>query len=211
VNRFLLVALAGVLATAGASAGTIGPSCGSCFGGTYSLNGYLVSSNGSVDVWQYTYTLMTQGVTGSGISYVGSLAAKVTTDLISVVTVGSPDFTGWSNPALNTNVNNSGCDGSGNGWICIAWQPLGAQVLTGASAASSYSWTFQATMKTGTNLADASIQANFDPANGKILSETVHVPEGGAAIELAAMLSGLGLLRFVQARSRRRMTFRASQ
>jgi len=207
-----VMAMMGLLSAAVAGAGTIGPSCGSCFGGTYSLNGVLQSSIAGLETWRFTYTLETQGVTDSTISYVSSLAAKVTSSVILASTVTNPSgsLLSWTTPALNTNLNNSDCSGNGAGWICIAYTGLGGKLLTGASAASSYSWVFDATMAAGSVLSTASIQANFAPANGKILSEpiltgSVPLPEG-MPFELPLMLTGFGLWMYAQARYRRRLT-----
>jgi hypothetical protein len=41
----------------------------------------------------------------------------------------------------------------------------------------------------------ASVQANFDPPTGLLMSEKVAVPEGGA-VELPMLLTGLGFLLF---------------
>ena len=183
-----LLAFGSVIA---ASAGTIGPSCGSCFGGTYSLNGSLLNSNGGNETWRFTYTLQTQSVGTSNVSYISSIAAKVTSDVISASTVSNPTGGTWSNPKIDTGLNNSGCSGSGSGWVCIAWSS-GSRLLTGSTAAASYSWVFDVTMASGSLLADASIKANFDPANGKILSEKISVPEGGLPLEFPLLLSGVG-------------------
>jgi hypothetical protein len=182
-------------------AGSIGPNCGSCFGGTYTLDAYKVSAADGTETWRYTYTLYTQGVTGKDMGYVGSIAAKVTSSMISVTTVAKPTSGGWTTP-LAGGLDNSGCNGSGAGWVCIAWKE-GNQLLTGAAAPASYSWVFDVKMKAGTFLEFASVKANFDPANGKILSETISVPEG-AAWELPMLLSGLGLWLFGVSRRRSR-------
>ncbi len=210
MKKALLVACAGAILAMTASAATIGPSCGSCFGGTYSLDGFMVSSAAGLETWQYTYTLFTQNVNISGVSYVGSIAAKVTTGLVSAATLSGPNVGGvWTSPALNTNVNNAGCDGNGNGWVCIRWLG-GAQMLTGASApAGGYSWVFDVVMGAGTSIDAASIKTNFDPANGKILSETINVAEGGAPIELPLITVGLGAWMFWKDRSNRRAAARA--
>jgi len=205
---FGVMAMMGLLSAAVAGAGTIGPSCGSCYGGTYSLDGQLLSAFG-IETWRFTYTLETQGVTDPSVSFVSSLAAKVTSSLVLASTVTNPSLGSWTS-SLNTNLNNNDCSGSGAGWICIAYTGLGGKLLTGASAASSYSWVFDATIAAGSVLSTASIQANFAPANGKILSEpiltgSVPLPEG-MPFELPLMLTGFGLWMYAQARYRRRLT-----
>jgi hypothetical protein len=54
---------------------------------------------------------------------------------------------------------------------------------------------FDVTIKAGTLMDVASVQANFDPPTGLLMSEKVAVPEGGA-VELPMLLTGLGFLLF---------------
>lgn len=191
MKKTILIGIAALLSTIAANAGTIGPSCGSCYGGTYSLGGYMVSSTATTETWRYTYTLETQGVTASDVSFISSLAAKVTSSLISASTVSGPTGGTWTNPVLNSGLTDAGCNGSGNGFICIAW--LGGDKLkTGSTAASSYTWVFDVKMDAGTSLVDPSIKADFDPATGRLLSEKITVPEGGLPLELPLLLSGVG-------------------
>jgi hypothetical protein len=204
MRAWVLLTLAGLASSAAASAGTIGPNCSTCFGGTYTLDRNFVGSTATTETWQFTYTLDTRNVNINNVTYVGSIAAKVSSSLDSTLTDVKPTGGVWTNPAANTNISNSGCDGSGSGWVCIAWNS-GTQLLTGAAAPAPYSWVFEVTANTGAFLSEASIQANFDPANGKILSESIHVPEG-MPYELPVLLSGLGLWMLVQVRSKRRMS-----
>ena len=173
------------------SAGTIGPSCGSCFGGIYTLSGVMTASDATTETWQFTYELDTTGYNGGGnVSYVGSIAAKVTSSLISASTVSNPTTGGWTSLAPNTNVNNAGCDGSGAGWVCIAWTSGSKMGVAGSGG--DYKWVFSVTMAKGSLLDIGSIQANYDPANGKIMSEKIATPEGSAG-ELPIAISCLGL------------------
>lgn len=205
MKKFILIGLGALLSTIAANAGTIGPSCGSCFGGTYSLGGYQVSSTATTETWRYTFTLETQGVTATDVSYIASLAAKVSTGLISATTVSGPTGGSWSAPLLNSGLTDAGCNGSGTGFICIAW--LGGDKLkTGATAASSYSWVFDVKMDAGTSLIDASIKADFDPATGRLLSEKITVPEGGLPLELPLLLSGVGGWMFYSRRRQSKAT-----
>lgn len=205
MQKLIIVLALGTLSSV-AIAGTIGPSCGSCFGGTYTLDALYLNGNATAETWRIKYTLETQNVTGSGISYVGSIAAKVSSNMLDFYAVsgGNPTTGGWTNPKLG-GLNNAGCTGSGAGWVCIAWTGVGDKLLTGASAPASYSWVFDVKMATGSLLSsDASIKANFDPASGKLLSEKITVPEGPSP-EVPILLSGLGLWMFGRNRWKRRM------
>ena len=205
MKKFILLGLGTLLSTIAANAGTIGPSCGSCFGGTYSLGGYQVSSTATTETWRYTFTLETRGVTATDVSYIASLAAKVSTGLISATTVSGPTGGSWSSPLLNSGLTDAGCNGNGTGFICIAW--LGGDKLkTGATAASSYAWVFDVKMDAGTSLIDASIKADFDPAAGRLLSEKISVPEGGLPLELPVLLSGVGGWMFYSRRRQSKAT-----
>jgi hypothetical protein len=83
---------------------------------------------------------------------------------------------------INSNLG-GGCGGNGNGWFCI-----GGGHLTGGST---YRLAFDVVFKEGTMISDASIQANWDPPTGVLLSEKVGVPEGSGG-ELPLLLAGIG-------------------
>jgi hypothetical protein len=138
-----------------------------------------------------TYDLDLTGYDGPAeATFVSALAAKVTSgpNLYSWNTVipgGTPTGGTWVDAVGN--LNSGGCGGSGGGWVCLQWT-AGDQLLVGGT----YSWVFDVTIKKGTLMDVASIQANFDPPTGVLLSEKITVPEGGAT-ELLLSLSGLGV------------------
>jgi hypothetical protein len=191
------VFLAGLLSSAALTAGTIGPDCGSCFGGVYSVSADLLSTAGLQQTWRVTYDLDLTGYNGpSTATYVSAVAAKVVSgpnlyDWETAVPGGTPTNGTWVDKTGG--LSNGGCNGSGGGWVCLQWTS-GAQLLVG----SAYTWVFDVTIQSGTLLDIGSIKADFDPGNGIILSENINVPgvrvpEGGAA-ELTLLLGGLGLL-----------------
>src|SRR5688572_26373978 len=119
MRKLLIVLAVSVFTSLAASAGTIGPSCGSCFGGTYTLDAHFLSSSAGSESWRITYTLETQGVTDADVTYVGSIAAKVTSNMLAVTTVQNPTSTAgnWTIPSPG-GLNSNGCSGSGSGWAC---------------------------------------------------------------------------------------------
>ena len=211
MKKFLIVMAVAALASVTLSAGTIqGADClnNSCFGGIYTLDATYVSGTATTEMWRIEYKLDTRGIAESGVSYIGSIAAKVTSDKNAVATtVINPTSGGWSAPVPG-NLNSNGCGGKGAGWFCIAWAGPANQLLTGAGADPSYSWVFNVQMKAGSFLNTASIKANFDPAEGKLMSENINVPEGSSP-ELPMVLSALGLWMFGRNRWKRRMAAQA--
>lgn len=192
LRHISLAGLAVLLSSTGLSAATIGPDCDSCFGGVYSLSAGLLSTVGTQETWRVTYDLDLTGYDGPAeATFVSALAAKVTSgpNLYSWNTVipgGTPTGGTWVDAVGN--LNSGGCGGSGGGWVCLQWTS-GTQLLVG----SAYEWVFDVTIKAGTLMDVASVQANFDPPTGLLMSEKVAVPEGGA-VELPMLLTGLGLL-----------------
>lgn len=170
-----------------------GPDCESCFGGEYTLAGILIDDSvAGQETWQFTYTVDLTGYTGS-TDYIGALAFKVTTGYISDSVVSDPTSGTWAQIS-GKNVNQ--CDGSGQGWLCSEWLS-GDQLLVGFDG---YVWTSLVTMEAGTLIDTWSIQADFDPATGQLLSENaVRVPEPGTLA-----LFGLGLIAMGFAKRRKR-------
>jgi hypothetical protein len=193
-----VVVLTAVALALGVSAGaeSIGPSCSSCFGGIYTVTYNGVSSTSTTETREYTYTADLTGYTGAMTDFISSVALKVTNNVLGA-SLASPTGGTWTSPFLNTNQTNAGCTGSGSGWVCIS-----GGNSTEAKAGSVYSWVFDITANKSSWLGDTSIQANFDPANGHLLSETIHMPEGPPA-ELPLTLAGLGVWAFWQRRNRR--------
>ena len=182
-----------VLGATGLNAGTIGPVCGSCFGGTYSLE----LSNGVIgpttEAWDVTYSILSFDETlypgGSfGADYISALAAKVSSSVMSVASLSTP--TGFNAPVAQSYNNGSGgCTGpSTTGAVCID----GGNILL-AGLSSPVSWSYRVTIPLGSLVSDPSIKANFDPSRGQLLSEKITVPEGAAG-ELPIFLSGLGVI-----------------
>jgi len=164
-----------------------GPGCESCFGGVYTVESILVDdSTPGEETWQFTYGVDLTGYNGS-TDYVGALALKVvgSTGYIGDSVVSDPTGGTWAQIS-GKNINQ--CDGSGHGWLCTEWIS-GDQLLVGFDG---YEWVSNITIVAGTlfNSNTWSIQADFDPAKGQLLSESAStVPEPGTLA-----LLGLGLL-----------------
>jgi PEP-CTERM motif-containing protein len=202
MKKLLAVALMamGLMAT-GAKADPIGPDCGSCFGGIYTLEFAIVTPT------EYLVRLLidSSGYNGGPMTdYIQSVAIKPASSILatsSLVSTTAPGTWVYSGGGLN----NSGCDGSGSGFAC-------AQDGTSAVVGSTLQWIFDIKVA---NVGDwllaadaASIKVNYDPHNGIIVSENItlqhnqnccnhDVPEPQPLV-----LVGLGL--FVLAAMRRR-------
>ena len=171
MSRLLLFGLA-LWGVGALQAGSIGPDCGSCFGATYTLEttGFVDNGN-STQTWGFTYKIDTSDAANSPTKsyYIGSVAVKVTSSNLTSNAVRLNSVSGTSGEkwaVSEANINNGGCDGSGQGWVCFSDKnPLAPSAL--ANGPASYTWDFSVTMATGTLLNIASIQANYDSRTGK--------------------------------------------
>ncbi|MBK9170123.1 MAG: hypothetical protein IPM24_22040 [Bryobacterales bacterium] len=175
------------------TAGSIGPSnCGSCFGNEYVLDHFgQTDQTGDTETHSFRLTINMISPASSVLGqYVGAVAVKVTTSVISAQLLDAPLPGTWDlkGAVLNSPVpRDCGQPSSGSGWVCFdSTVPNGAEVVQGAS----YSWAFLVTMAKDTLLGTASIQADYDPARGRITSEALTVPEGDS-IEIPFLLGGL--------------------
>lgn len=207
VRRGTLTLLLSVLfSCASLQAGTIGPSCGSCFGGTYTLTNLgLVTSTATTQTFQISYVIDSTGYTGSSTNYIQQVAVKVASSVTGASLVSAPAGIGFWNVSLN-NISNNGCTGGGSGWVC-------ADDGNHAPVGAVYTWIFNiqvptGTLFTGTN--QASIQANYNPPMGLIVSEDItlgpprQVPEPTSGA-LSLLVGGLGVWCWSRYRSRARV------
>jgi hypothetical protein len=205
ITTHTLIAFA-LASVATLQAGTLGPSCGSCYGSTYSLDNLgMASSTGLTETWRIKYTIDTKGYDYSNTDYIQSVALKVgslpvTASLESTTAPGS-----WS--LKYGGLSNNNCTGSGYGWYC-------AEDGTSAKAnGSTYSWTFLVTLVKGTLLDgtnEAAIKANYESSTkkntGRVVSEslTLGAPIGGEVPEPAALsllIGGVGVWLWSRRRS----------
>lgn len=98
---------------------------------------------------------------------------------------------GWST-APNVSLNNSNCTGSGSGFICSQDSGAGLAITQNGD----YKWVWDVTTAAGSNLTSTiHIGANYNPANGYIVSQEVSTPEPGTMALLLFGLIGLIVVR----------------
>jgi hypothetical protein len=186
---FFVVAIAAVTAST-ASADTIGPSCGTCQGSTYTLTNLGLASldldpaDGSFDTYRIALTINTSGYTGGGTD-IDEVAIKVASSVDKAVLESAPGaVSDWTLQAGGLNAN--GCTGSGSGFECSDWivgSPTGA-VVNG----SLLTWIFDVDVASPLLTGDdaASIKARYVDGSGNkvgaLVSEGITltpVPEPG--------------------------------
>ena len=201
------VCAAGLLLVAAvpqASADSIGPNCGSCFGSIYTLTDLGLATDthdGDHDMYRIMLSINTASYTGAGTDYINSVAIKVTDNL----ETGSLEST--TAPGSWTfhigGLSNGGCNGNGAGFAC-------AQDGTSAKAdGHTYTWIFDLDVAPGTLLTgslDASVKAqylNSKGGNAGITSEDITLgdaPPTPVPEPVSAALVATGLL-FVRRRN----------
>lgn len=173
-------------------AGTIGPSCPTCFGATYTLTNLgLQSSTATTQTYRIEYVINTTGYTGKATDYIHSIAFKISNQTVLGIALVSATAGTWTTETGG--LNNNDCNGVGSGWACA--QDGMAALANGAI----YTWVFDVTIArnsllTGTDA--ASIKANYDPMKGWIVSEPISltkVPEPASLLLLGTGLAVLGL------------------
>jgi hypothetical protein len=207
IKAALLAAVIGLfVSTDSASAGTVGPSCGSCYGSIYTLS-YLgqVAESWLTETHRVSLTIDASGFTeptSAPNQYITSVALKISNLLLWGALESAPGGTGsWNSWFGGLNANN--CSGAGVGWFCTQdIQPNAAQTNV---ANPIYEWVFRLTIAKGTlflGTDQASIKANYDPVRGMVMSENVtlggEVPEPATISLLAA---GIGVWAWSRRRS----------
>ena len=210
MKRLLFVMTFGVLvfaaSVAPAHAGTIGPTCGSCQGGVYSLTnlGQVtdINSDGFMDTWRIVLSIDTDLYTGGGVR-IDEVAVKVSSSADKANLVDAPGgIAVWQVKPGGLNAN--GCSGSGSGFECGDWivgSPTGAFLPT----TNLLTWTFDidisSPLLTGDN--QASIKVRYVDANnvkvGDLVSENItlgtRVPEPGTLTLMGLALAGAAVRR----------------
>lgn len=217
-KKILLLAIlvAALSVSVPAFADTIGPSCGSCNGASYTLTYSYVSQAAGGDVVQVTLSIDTSTVTAASLGLNGtqyanaqpiridSVAIKVSSSILAAALIQAPGGVGnWN--LVAGGINAGGCDGNGGGFECA-----GATSLAGAPIVPTNTplvWVFQLTIPHGTlatSVNGASIKARYVDKNGvkvgALVSEDItlsntppppQVPEPGTMVMFGTGLFGL--------------------
>jgi len=194
----LVIALAVVVLAPAAKADTVVTLLNFNCGGNCPLASYTVTitpTGGS------NYTVKLEIAIISGISsdtdQITSVNTKFTSDLTGVasstlsladsINIGAVTWT-----TSESNISNADCATAGQGFVCSQASGTGLPI----SAGTTYTWVWNVTLAAGATINSAiHIGANYDPANGRIVSQEVSVPEPGTIALLGAGLLGLAALR----------------
>lgn len=191
-----------------AKADTIGPSCASCNGSSYTLN---YETTADPDVFDIFLTVDTTGFTGASTDSLNSVALKLVSQSssISSVTLLSPLSDGFST-TVYSGLNANGCAGGGGGFFCSESTGLGLAV------GGVYTFEWQLTLTSAdalfTELNEASVKALYVTSQGHqngITSENITLdpstPVSPVPEPSSLMLFGTGAMGIAAAMRRRLM------
>ncbi len=199
---FRIAAVSTLLALSPAWADSIGPSCGSCYGGTYTLTNLgLLGSTATTETYRIQYDINTSGYTGAATDYIQSVAIKVSSGPVWASLFSAPGGVGIWRVFSNRGLNNSNCSSGGTGYVCA--QDGNFAIANGTT----YTWVFDVIMARGSLLSGvnaASIKANYNPPSGIIVSENITL--GGQIPEPASvslLMGGIGIWGYSRYRARK--------
>jgi hypothetical protein len=185
----------------------VGPNCGSCYGGTYSLN-FVGANSGTNFTVTLTITTPTASTAPAGGDYISSVefgdGKQISSAQLTSTTAGT--LANWS-ATVYGNLNDAGCH-AGNAPNACNNQVLNklGDYTQALANGSTYSWTWDVVFAQAgldTNTADMHIGAQYsnvdNTSNGLIVSESgggsTSVPEPAGIVLVAGGMLGLGAFR----------------
>jgi hypothetical protein len=184
------------------SASTL-PGCGNCYGLTYTLT---VGDNNDAIATTFDALLNVTGtLTGApaGVTHISAVNFKAANDVAPplALTAAPTAIANWN--TLEANINNAGCAGGGEGFVCSQVKPTnlaaGLVSITGGPLNLNWRWNFN--LAAGVTPQPLHIGAKLNNStatlNGQIVSqENFRVPDGGMTLSLLGLaLAGMGLVR----------------
>jgi hypothetical protein len=166
--------LAGLVSTP-ASADPIGPDCSTCNGGIYTLFTDFVDTNPDLllTTFRVSFLADTSGVAAvvPAALAIDSVSIKIANGTTVATLVSFPPNSGdWGAVEIDSGINNDGCSGSGNGFICTQ------STTNPAEIGGILEWIFDVTF-TGSLNAGSEVKARFvDDEGGHVgdlLSENI--------------------------------------
>jgi hypothetical protein len=189
-----------MLAAGTASADPIGPDCGSCQGGIYTLEAIStpIATTATTQTFRITFTIDSSGYNGAGIG-VDTVAVKVTSGpdgLITGALIAAPSGPANWNNFIDMGLNAAGCSNGGSGFDCARVKVGGSVPAVGGTLA----WQWDLEMDTGTLLNDpfaASVKVRYVDAlrakAGALVSEGITLQPNGTVVPEPASLGLMGL------------------
>lgn len=165
-------------------------SCGTSSGCPNATYNFDVGGNSAT----LSITILSGQTLGSGNDQIGSVDLGISNSSVTLtgLSVAGPDGS-WTAEAGP--VSNAGCQGTSTTFVCAQSSDNGG---TGESltAGDTYTWTWDWTGPAidPSSLSDVHVGANYNPANGLIISQDVAVPEPSSFALLGFGLLGLACL-----------------
>jgi hypothetical protein len=164
---------------------TNGYSCPSCPAANYTLTVTGDFSTGTNLTVTLEINFSPTATISSGVDdYINAVAFKIGSSVVSVGGFSGPGtFSGFD---INSGISNSGCSGSGGGFVCSAGSVMASQGST-----LTFTWTgVNMGGPVSTDPSEWSVKVDYGPHNGYLISEnTTPAPEPGTLA-----LLGVGLI-----------------